>query len=88
MIWKAYYDDKTCFKNHFVPKYGKITPEDVWRYAAPRATTGDSQVIVMDYDKYSGIEILGIGFLIISLAVGYFFLKKALHNYSGAQKHD
>ena len=37
MIWKAYYDDRTCFKNHFMPKYGKITPEDVWRYVAPRS---------------------------------------------------
>jgi hypothetical protein len=49
MIWKAYIDDKPCFKNHFLPKYGKITPEDVWRYAVPRAETGDSQVIVMDF---------------------------------------
>ena len=49
MIWKAYYDDKPCFKNHFLPRYGKITPEDIWRYAVPRAETGDSQVIVMDY---------------------------------------
>jgi len=49
MIWKAYHDDKTCFKNHFVPRYGKITPQDIWRYVAPRSETGDSQVIVMDY---------------------------------------
>lgn len=51
MIWKAYHDDKTCFKNHFEPKYGKITPEDVWRYVAPRSETGDSQVIVMDFSN-------------------------------------
>ena len=37
MIWKAYVDGKPCFKNHFVPKYGKITPELIWRYVAPRA---------------------------------------------------
>jgi len=49
MIWKAYHDDKTCFKNHFVPNYGKITPELIWRYVAPRSETGDSQVIVMDF---------------------------------------
>ena len=30
-------------------RYVKITPEDIWRYVAPRAETGDSQVIVMDY---------------------------------------
>ena len=51
MIWKAYVDGKPCFANHFVPKYGKITPEDIWRYAAPRAETGDSQVIVMDFSN-------------------------------------
>ena len=49
MIWKAYVDGKPCFKNHFEPHYGKITPELIWRYVAPRAETGDSQVIVMDY---------------------------------------
>lgn len=49
MIWKAYIDDKPCFQNHFLPKYGKITAEDVWRYVAPRSETGDSQVIVMDF---------------------------------------
>jgi uncharacterized membrane protein (DUF373 family) len=40
------------------------------------------KVIIMDYEKYAGLEIIGIGFLIISLAVGYYFLKKAIH------KHD
>ena len=49
MIWKAYVDGQPCFKNHFEPHYGKITPELIWRYVAPRAETGDSQVIVMDY---------------------------------------
>lgn len=51
MIWKAYHDDKTCFQNHFLPAYGKITPELVWKYVAPRSETGDSQVIVMDYSN-------------------------------------
>jgi hypothetical protein len=45
MIWKAYHDDKTCFANHFVPNYGKITPEMIWKQVAPRSETGDSQVI-------------------------------------------
>lgn len=49
MIWKAYKDNLPCFKNHFVPRYGKITPEDIWRYVIPRSETGDSQVIIMDY---------------------------------------
>lgn len=49
MIWKAYIDGKPCFKNHFEPNYGKITPELVYKYVAPRSETGDSQVIVMDY---------------------------------------
>ncbi len=51
MIWKAYYDNKPCFKNHFVPAYGKITPEMIYRKVAPRAETGDSQVIVMDFSN-------------------------------------
>jgi len=49
MIWKAYIDGKPCFKNHFVPNYGNITPELVYRYVAPRSETGDSQVVVMDF---------------------------------------
>lgn len=51
MIWKAYKDDKSCFANHFLPSYGKITPELVYRYVAPRAETGDSQVIVTDHNS-------------------------------------
>ena len=49
MFWKAYRDDKPCFRNHFEPNYGQITPELVYRYVAPRSETGDSQVIVMDH---------------------------------------
>lgn len=49
MIWKAYYDEKPCFKNHFGPSYGNITPELIYRQVAPRSETGDSQVIVMDF---------------------------------------
>lgn len=51
MIWKAYIDDKPCFKNHFEQSYGKITPELIYRQVAPRAETGDSQVIVMDFQN-------------------------------------
>ena len=51
MIWKAYIDDKPCFRNHFEPNYGKVTPEMIYRYVAPRAETGDSQVIVMDFSN-------------------------------------
>jgi uncharacterized membrane protein (DUF373 family) len=40
------------------------------------------KVIILDYGKCTGIEIMGIGVLIISLALGYFFMKKALHNFS------
>ncbi len=50
MIWKSYHDGTDCFANHFLPNYGQITPELVWRQAAPRSETGDSQVIVMDYE--------------------------------------
>lgn len=37
MIWKAYIDDKPCFANHFLPNYGKITPELIYKYVAPRS---------------------------------------------------
>eukprot|EP00178_Gracilaria_changii_P001991 TRINITY_DN12900_c0_g1_i1.p1 TRINITY_DN12900_c0_g1~~TRINITY_DN12900_c0_g1_i1.p1 ORF type:complete len:117 (-),score=9.78 TRINITY_DN12900_c0_g1_i1:123-473(-) len=37
MIWKAYYDEKPCFKNHFEPNYGKITPELIYKQVAPRS---------------------------------------------------
>ena len=51
MIWKAYVDEKPCFKNHFVPSYGKVTPELIYKKVAPRSETGDSQVIVMDFSN-------------------------------------
>ena len=51
MIWKAYKDDRMCFANHFAPNYGKITPEMIWKYVAPRSETGDSQVVVMDFSN-------------------------------------
>lgn len=35
------------------------------------------KVIVMDFDKYSGIEIIGIGFIIVAMAGGYFLIKKS-----------
>ncbi len=34
------------------------------------------KIIVMDYDKYSGIEMLGIAGIIVALAGGYFLIKK------------
>lgn len=51
MIWKAYIDGKPCFKNHFVPNYGQITPELIYKKVAPRSETGDSQIIVMDFSN-------------------------------------
>jgi uncharacterized membrane protein (DUF373 family) len=35
------------------------------------------KVIVMDFDKYSGIEIIGIGFIVLALAGGYYLVKKS-----------
>lgn len=49
MIWKAYYDNKPCFRSHFEPAYGSINPELIWKKAGPRSQTGDSQLIVMDH---------------------------------------
>lgn len=37
MIWKAYHDDKACFRSHFEPNYGKITPEMIYKQVAPRS---------------------------------------------------
>lgn len=39
------------------------------------------KVIVLDYDKYSGLEFIGIGLLIIALAIGYFFIRRAIHQF-------
>jgi len=50
MFWKSYPDDKPCFRNTFEPNYGKITPEMVWRQATALTETGDSQVVVMDFN--------------------------------------
>jgi len=50
MFWKAYIDELPCFKNHFEPAYGNVTPELIMQKACPRAETGDSQVIVMDHE--------------------------------------
>jgi len=35
------------------------------------------KIILMDFDKYSGFEIMGIAAIVISLALGYYFIKKA-----------
>jgi uncharacterized membrane protein (DUF373 family) len=40
------------------------------------------KVIILDYAEYSGLEIIGIGALIISLSLGYYFMKKALVDFS------
>lgn len=34
------------------------------------------KIIVMEYDKYSGLEMLGIAAIIVALAGGYFLIKK------------
>ena len=34
------------------------------------------KVIVMDFDKYGGLEIIGIGLLLLAMAGGYFLIKK------------
>jgi uncharacterized membrane protein (DUF373 family) len=39
------------------------------------------KVIVLDYDKYNGIEVMGIGLLIIALSVGYYFIRRAIYRY-------
>lgn len=39
------------------------------------------KVIVLDYDKYNGLEVMGIALLIISLAVGYYFIRRAIYRY-------
>jgi len=35
------------------------------------------KVILMDFEKYTGLEVLGIAAVIIALALGYYFIKKA-----------
>jgi uncharacterized membrane protein (DUF373 family) len=35
------------------------------------------KVILMDFSKYSGLEIIGIAGVIIALSLGYYFIKKA-----------
>jgi len=35
------------------------------------------KIILMDFSKYTGLEILGIAALIITLSLGYYFIKKA-----------
>jgi len=35
------------------------------------------KIILLDFDKYSGIEVLGIASIVIALALGYYFIKKA-----------
>jgi uncharacterized membrane protein (DUF373 family) len=35
------------------------------------------KIILLDFDKYSGIEVLGIASIVIALALGYYLIKKA-----------
>lgn len=35
------------------------------------------KIIIMDYTRYEPLMIIGMGIIIIALAVGYFFIKKA-----------
>jgi len=35
------------------------------------------KIIVLDFEKYSGLEIIGIALIIIALAIGYYLIKKA-----------
>lgn len=35
------------------------------------------KVIVMDFEKYSGLEIIGIGFIVLTLTLGYYLVKKS-----------
>ncbi|TVQ93092.1 MAG: hypothetical protein EA393_02715 [Bacteroidetes bacterium] len=35
------------------------------------------KIILMDIDKYTGFEILGVAGIVIALALGYYFIKKA-----------
>jgi uncharacterized membrane protein (DUF373 family) len=39
------------------------------------------KVIILDYEKYSGIEVMGIGVLILAIAVGYYFIRRAIYKY-------
>lgn len=39
------------------------------------------KVIVLDYDKFTGIEFIGIGLLIIALSLGYYFIRRAIYRY-------
>jgi len=50
VLWKAYHDNNMCFANLVQMNYGKITAETVVQQIAPLGETGDSQVVVMDYD--------------------------------------
>ncbi len=35
------------------------------------------KIILLDFDKYTGLEVLGIASIVIALALGYYFIKKA-----------
>ena len=39
------------------------------------------KVIILDYDKYTGLEVMGIGVLIVALAVGYYFIRRGIYRY-------
>lgn len=39
------------------------------------------KVIILDYEKYSGIMVMGIGVLIVALSIGYYFIRRAIYRY-------
>lgn len=49
VLYKAYHDHRTCFRDIINENYGDITPELIFRHIVPKSETGDSQVAVMDH---------------------------------------
>lgn len=35
------------------------------------------KIIIMDYSEYEPLMVIGLGFIVIALALGYYFIKKA-----------
>jgi hypothetical protein len=40
VLYKAYHDDRTCFRDILSEEYGNITPETLYRRVAPMSETG------------------------------------------------
>jgi uncharacterized membrane protein (DUF373 family) len=43
------------------------------------------KVIILDYENTTGLDIIGIGLLIVALAVGYYFIRRAIYRYCSTQ---